>query len=278
MCTLPYQEYKALADGLATAFDIGVFNLNYDTLAKRAWPSFFNGFNESGNFCPLQVHTRRERWEFAYHLHGSAHHSLWPPRGNGPIVWRPDLRAPDFNDGDPDLPFDKRSEGKPFPFTTLVAGGFKLDQMLVEPFHSLHAALVRHVYEADAILIGGYGFGDEHVNRALRNARQVRRDAPPPVMVLDHAKNSTDPMIERKDFWARGLTRALLRADGSFFREAGEPELRPRPSALAEKRAFEVSDEDRVALWHAGFVEIASRLDDTVRWLSGAADSVLIAR
>jgi hypothetical protein len=44
----------------------------------------------------------------------------------------------------------------------------------------LQAALVRHVYEADAILIGGYGFADVHVNRALRNrldgrpARNVR--------------------------------------------------------------------------------------------------------
>src|SRR6266542_3210320 len=31
------------------------------------------------------------------------------------------------------------------PSTTLIAGGFKLDQLLVEPFHSLHASFVRHV-------------------------------------------------------------------------------------------------------------------------------------
>ena len=271
-------DYKILADQLADAFDVGVFNLNYDTLAKLAWPEFFNGFDAKGKFSASQIHAPRKRWEFVYHLHGSVHHSLEPRWGNGPIAWRPDLTAPNFNDGDPDLPYDKRSEGKPFPVTTLVAGGFKLDQMLVEPFHSFHAALIRHVYEADAILIGGYGFGDEHVNRALRNPRQARRYTnPPPVMVLGHAKDSTDPMVDRKDFWARGLARALLRADGSFFREVGEPEQRPHPLTLAKKRAFEVSDEDRVALWHAGFAEAASRLDDIVHWLSGAADSVLIA-
>lgn len=51
----------------------------------------------------------------------------------------------------------------------MIAGRFKLDQLLIEPFHSLYSALISDVYEADAVLIGGYGFGDTHVNRALHS-------------------------------------------------------------------------------------------------------------
>ena len=115
----------------------------------------------------MEVHDG-QKWHFLYHLHGSAHYSLSPPEGHGPIVWRPDLHG-QFNDGHSGIAGDQRSDGKSFPTTKLIAGGLKLDQLLVEPFHSFHSALVRDVYEADAILIGGYGFGDEHVNRALRN-------------------------------------------------------------------------------------------------------------
>src|SRR5208283_5261335 len=112
---------------------------------------------------------------------------------------------------------DDRSDGKSFPKTTLIAGGFKLDQLLVEPFHSLHAAMVRHVYEADAILIGGYGFGDVHVNRARRNLRAHGAGADrPPVMHLDRASDRTDPMAFRQDIWAHEVCRTL-HADGHFF-------------------------------------------------------------
>jgi hypothetical protein len=63
----------------------------------------------------------------------------------------------------------------------------------------MHASLVRHVYAADAILIGGYGFGDVHINRALRN-RLAMPGKRPPVMVLDRANAKTDPMAFREDF------------------------------------------------------------------------------
>jgi hypothetical protein len=98
------------------------------------------------------VHQRGD-WGFIYHLHGSVHHSLTGRFGDH-IEWRGNLSG-HFEDGHQGSATDERSEGKSFPKTTLIAGGFKLDQLLVEPFHSFHAALVRHVYEADAILIGG---------------------------------------------------------------------------------------------------------------------------
>ena len=205
-----------------------------------------------------------------YHLHGSVHHSLVGVFGNE-ICWR-DL-GEKFIDGHQGQPGDKRTEGRSFPKTTIVAGGFKLDQLLVEPFHLFHAALVRHVYAADAILIGGYGFTDVHINRALRNrfAIPARRL---PVMVLYHAGSKTDPMAFRYDPWAFELC-AALNASGNYFFEPGHTSP-PIPSELAATGAFEVSTPHRVAIGYGGFGEAATRLDGILPWLDGQPDDVLI--
>ncbi len=200
------------------------------------------------------------------------HHSLNQEHG-GDIRWRHDLKDVDrFFDRPVTSANDKRSEGRSFSRATLIAGGFKLDQLLVEPFHSFHAALVRHVYAADAFLIGGYGFADVHINRALQN-RWRSLTGKPPVMVLDFANPDTDPMIFRQDQWARELSRSLA-APGDFFREPGHPSP-PRPHELATKKAFEVSSQHKVAIWHSGFTAAATAIDRIVPWLDGQTDDVL---
>jgi hypothetical protein len=266
------QEYKRLLDGLRETFEVGVYNLNYDVAALSAWPDAFTGFGESGQFNPASVHLRKE-WAFIYHLHGSVHHSFQYQHG-GPIYWRNDLtKVETFFDDLDGRPTEKRSEGKAFPQTTLIAGGHKLDQLLVEPFHSLHAALTRHIYEADAILIGGYGFGDIHINRVLQN-RYGSTGTRLPIMVLDFADCKTDPMTFREDAWSRGLSNTLT-APGDFFLEPGHPSP-PNPLDLAVRNSFEVSKQHRVALWHGGFTAAASRLDGILPWLEGEPDELLL--
>ena len=265
-------EYKCLLDGLREVFEVGIYNLNYDTAALSAWRDAYTGFSESGQIEPANVHKRKE-WSFIYHLHGSVHHSFQHQHG-GPICWRNDLaKTETFFDDLDGRPTEKRSEGKAFPQTTLIAGGHKLDQLLVEPFYSLHAALMRHIYEADAILIGGYGFGDIHINRVLQNwygSTTVRL----PMMVLDFANRNTDPMNFREDAWSRGLSHTLA-APGNFFGEPGHPSP-PNPYNLASQRSFEVSNEHRVALWYGGFTSAASRLDGILPWLEGRSDDLLL--
>jgi hypothetical protein len=262
-------QYIALFDGLREAFDIGVYNLNYDTAALSAFPDAYTGFGHDGAFEPNAIHDRQQ-WGFVYHLHGSVHHSLVGDFGDE-IRWR-DL-GEKFFDGHQGLAGDKRSEGRLFPKSTIIAGGFKLDQLLVEPFHSLHAALVRHLYAADAILIGGYEFADVHINRALRN-RLVGPSTNIPVLVLDRAGSKTDPMAFRDDFWANELCTAL-NTSSSHLLEPGHASP-PLPSELAATGAFEVSAPHRVALWYGGFGEAANRLDGILPWLDGQSDDVLI--
>jgi hypothetical protein len=151
----------------------------------------------------------------------------------------------------------------------LVAGGFKFDQLLVEPFHSFHATLARHLYDADAILIGGYGFGDAHVNRALKNSLQrrlVQQPAQPvPVMILDKQEDGWS-LDSRQDQWSRQMRDTL---SAGFFRcEALEPRDPSAPANLVPGRSFEISDIHRVAVWHGGFHEAAEQSDRIVGFLS----------
>ena len=243
---------------LRRSFDVGIFNLNYDTAALTAMPGAYTGFGDDGAFNPHEVHARTE-WNYVYHLHGSVHHSL-NQANLGQICWRNDLLAEGFVDGDGGIGPDLRSEGRLFPKTTLLAGGFKLDQLLVEPFHSFHAALIRHVYAADAILIGGYGFGDAHVNRALHN-RVSSLDGRPPVLILDKRSIKT-PLTENDHRWVIDLCKKAMSTDGSFFHDVGGG-------------SFEEDKEHRIALCPGGFAEGASRVEWIVAWLSGASDHVL---
>jgi hypothetical protein len=181
------------------------------------------------------------------------------------IEWRCDLGSI-FNDGPPANSPDYRMDGKTFPKTTLVAGGFKLDRVLMEPFHSFHPALARHVYEADAILIGRYGFADEHVNRALRNRLLgTTNNHRPPVMVLDYTPNQKEPPEFRSDPWNHRLCRSLniFRVPASFP---------PRsPSEHVAAREFETL-KPRIAIWYGGFIQAEERVDSVTDWLSGTEE------
>ena len=157
-----------------------------------------------------------------------------------------------------------RSERRLFPVTTLLAGGFKLDQLLAEPFQSFHAELIRRIYESGAIVIGGYGFGDARVNHALKNRFAASGDRPP-VLILD--RRSRGAISLANDLWATELCNAL-RTNGHFFKEV-EGLAHVPASTTAGRGSFEVAEVHRVALWNGGFAEASSRVDEIVAWLLG---------
>lgn len=259
--TQVFQKYAALFGALGSAFDLGVFNLNYDTAAVGALPHAWTGFDSQGRFQPNTVFDE-QRWNFVYHLHGSVHFSLVAPN-KGDICWKQDLTSV-FFDSDGAVGPEPRSDEMLFPKTTLLAGGFKLDQLLVEPFHSFHAALVSRLYQADAVLIGGYGFGDAHVNHALRN-RLMNSASRPPVVVLDRHVRGAWSMA--KDLWAKNACRTLF-ADGWDFVDRCPNEV---TSASEDGHAvpFEVNDIHGVAQWNGGFAEAADQLEKILPWLLG---------
>ncbi|MBB3747196.1 hypothetical protein FHX10_006752 [Rhizobium sp. BK591] len=252
------EQWRAMLRALRGRFDVAIYNLNYDTVALSGWPDAFTGFDIDGRFDPAAVY--RRDWEGIFHLHGSVHFSLANSLGDH-IVWRNDLKGAFLDSNDRFA--DYGSDGKDFLPTTLIAGGFKLDQLLTEPFQAYRAALTRDIALADAIMIGGYGFGDTHVNRALCCALALSR-ARPPVLVLDWAGPQTEPMDVRQDAWARELRQALFAS--SPFVGAGTSVIE-MPAVLAEQGRCEVSSAHRVAIWYGGFGDAAPLIDRLTHWL-----------
>jgi hypothetical protein len=236
---------------------------SYDTVAMNAWHEAFTGFYGNGSFSPNKVLSRK-KWEFIYHPHGSVHYSLKGPYGPE-IVWQDDLKA-EFFDGGYAAASDTGENHKSFPKTSLIAGGFKLEQLLIEPFQSFYASFVRHVHEADALLIGGYGFGDVHVNRSLRN-RLVRAGERPPVIILTKSGRDAEPTGRHNaaGMWGRELKEAL---NTDFPRDPLMPSGCSYIEDLVRRKSFEEAlGSDRVAIWHGGFTEASQCLDNVVRRL-----------
>jgi hypothetical protein len=257
---LGFDNYRKILSRLRDEFEVGIYNLNYDNVAVSAWPDAFTGFLE-GEFDARGLGLRRE-WQFIYHLHGSVHYSFTdePPFARV-LVWKDDLDSTFKNSLR--TPTTMGQNFTPIVPTTLIAGGFKLDQLLADPFQTFHAALIRHAHEADAVLIAGYGFGDVHVNRALENRYSLfpydasRR---PPAVVLTKSHPSFRSTAERQeyDLWGNQLTRTL---NTSF-------DSKMPIKQLIDKRIFEKDLHGCLAIWHGGFAEAADSFDDVIAKLS----------
>ena len=260
-----FSDYRKFFRALRERFDLGIYNLNYDTVARSAWPDAFCGFDPYGRFDPSDVIRRRD-WGFIYHLHGSVHHCLmgYPDR----IVWKPDLRDA-FTDQVDVAP--AMAQGFRWtPLTTLVAGGFKLDQLTADPYQTFYSALVRHVQQADGILIAGYGFGDFHINKALQNRFEETEDeAPFPqivIVTLSRPECRLTTFHQSHQFWARELTHTL-KTKFSTAPEVPSKSTR-RVAEFIDQGTFETDLANRVAIWHRGFQDATSFVDKIVERIS----------
>jgi hypothetical protein len=255
-----FAYYRDVFAGLRTEFDVGIYNLNYDNLALRACPGAFTGFTE-GQFDPKEVAARQE-WNFVYHLHGSVHYCLpqEPPFHHVPI-WQTSLDAV-FDDARP-LEVNMASNFIPIIPSTLVVGGYKLDQLLNDPAQTFYASLVRHAQQADCVLIAGYGFGDVHVNRTLKNRFSRSPYQPqgrPPVVTLTWTPPNETNIGQRQgyEFFSWELTHSI---NTRFPGNVSVPQL-------VEQGQLEDDYHHRAFVWHGGFLEARSILADIVARLN----------
>jgi hypothetical protein len=270
-----FKPYRDLMATLAREFEIGVYNLNYDTVALSALPNSFVGFDRaSGQFLAAEV-LGRSAWGFLYHLHGSVHHTMkygshvMEHDDFGPkIVWNDDIS--NHQNGkiwQDSAELTTQSEEKRMLLTTLIAGGWKLDQLQEEPFLSLYSCISRHVYDADALLIGGYGFGDSHINSILRNALRSRANYKrrPPIIVIDYDEDRR-PTAKRSGPWPMAMGKTLRVPPHSFRCHRSDR------NALSEselKAEFELSSHAPIAIWNGGFAAAAQNATRMTKWLIG---------
>ena len=261
-----FSSYLHFSRELRGCFELGIYNLNYDSLARTAWPEAYCGFDRYGNFDPLGV-TQRLDWGFIYHLHGSVHHCIRrrPPR----IEWQDDLSS-EFVDRH-DTVIDMAQDFRSIPLTTCIAGGSKLSQLLADPYQTFYAALVRHVKEADAFLIAGYGFGDPHVNRVLRNRFEERdydNRPRPRVVILEKScpRRSRTARQVINEFWSWEVKHTF---QTTFSDGSGWPSEDDRTVAeFIEQGKFETDIKNRVAIWHGGFSAACSAAHAITEMLS----------
>ena len=255
-----FVNYRAIFEALEDHFEVGIYNLNYDNLAVRAMPDAFTGFTD-GRFDPKEVASRGD-WNFIYHLHGNVHYSLPPePAFVHVPIWQNDLRAV-FDDSRP-LEVNMASNFVPIVPSTLIAGGYKLDQLLADPAQTLYASLVRHIQQADCVLIAGYGFGDVHVNRTLKNRfsrSPYDPGARPPVMLLTSTPKTGLPIGGRQghEFLSWEFTHSV----NTRFPEAGNL------SELIAQGRFEEDYHHRAWAWHGGFLEARSQMNEIAERLN----------
>jgi hypothetical protein len=85
----------------------------------------------------------------------------------------------------------------------LVIGYNKPDVILSNPYRCYFSLLERLIYEADILLICGYGFGDLHLNRYLSALRYYRTNMVKRIVIID--KKPSDWTFNCNDKWTRYL-------------------------------------------------------------------------
>lgn len=263
--TTALSDCKKLFRGLSDEFDLGIYNLNYDTVALNAAPiPLFTGFDhESGRFRPDEVYTHR-KWNFIYHLHGSVHYCF----GEAPddrIVWEKNL-GNKFSNTKAIL--TEGADRRVRIASTIVAGGGKLDQLQDEPFQTIYGSFPRHAYEADAILIGGYGFGDQHINSVLTNILLNRRQKIP-ILLLEKSGPNTCPKLG-ESVSPRTTSSPWMRVQNTL-RPTGL--LNPGPKGVPEHPGFEYVDHASrpIAIWLNGFETANSEIGPILKWLKSGS-------
>ena len=283
-----FKKYGAFFEKLGQEFDIGVYNLNHDTVALTALPDFATGFDAKGIFRPALVH-QRPAWNFLYHLHGNVHFTYrnWEDQYAKPwIEWSQELTeeriviVPNCLKN-AELRGDRRIVLR----STLIAGGSKLEQIQDEPFQTFYSTLPRHAQEADAILLAGYSFGDEHINSVLANRLAQPNQAQLPVLILDHDSRRDQSMegdaalermlSRRQDSWTYALGKAFYLYAGSFIpsdhlvRNPRSPGDGPLKKEQYEIYPASADAPCATAVWFGGFGKATERADEIVKWLAG---------
>jgi hypothetical protein len=143
-----------------------------------------------------------------------------------------------------------------------------LEQIQSEPFLSLYSQFPRHVSEADAILVAGYGFADSHVNSVLHNyLYRTDPEKRPPILVIDFAVDRTR-LPNRFDSWADAMRKTFDTVNRGFRHLSYAVDEEDIPDKLLPTDT-EFIITPRIAVWCGGFDKTYLCLSKALNWLDG---------
>ncbi|MFK0691136.1 SIR2 family protein [Mesorhizobium sp. IMUNJ 23033] len=255
-----FGELQSFVSELQKTFDVAVVTLNYDNVLYRALPNIEIGFDpRTGRFQDERLFFRVD-WPCMLHLHGSVHFDMPTPSKADmhEIFWQPDIDA-SFAQNSSGRSRHPNPEGTEFPTSAIVAGYGKSMQLVRRPFRSYYAELDRLVASCDALLLAGYGFGDQHLNVAFERFRDARRR---PVVILDYAKRGSSTLGGFEDQALATAVVHTFQTDLHSMRWLGHS-VPGEVDALIDAADFETSNDPATPLsvWYGGMTE-ACRLPD----------------
>lgn len=211
-----------------------LFTLNYDTLIEQGLEllgiQYFDGFTGRANarFDPsvygLDVYypgdiaegrvRRFDKFLHYYKLHGSIH---WHIAGDELRARHPDLSAfAGYIDKEPkDKAKDLVALGETFPAVGILPTANKFSQTLSMPFsHLFRSFQIRLTAPQTFLLVLGYGFSDDHINRIIETALMN-----PSLVMLVVEPNPESATIDRvRQYKDLGKRAFILTASESAFK------------------------------------------------------------
>lgn len=178
---------------------LSIATLNYDNVVIKALPQFDTGFDKrNGQFKPQRL--MNDSWNTYLPLHGCVHFAVPTDKSYSELHWK---RKPSVEDISIDYKQMRSDEGFLISKQPLVIGYNKPDVILSNPYRCYFSLLERLIYEADILLICGYGFGDLHLNRYLSALRYYRTNMVKRIVIID--KKPSDWTFNCNDKWTRYL-------------------------------------------------------------------------
>jgi len=269
--TAEFTRLQTFIAKLKEEFEIAVVTLNYDNVLYRSLFGIETGFDPQPPH-----HFREERiferstWPCMLHLHGSVHFDM--PIAGPDMVWQPNINAEfaqnAFGRGGEGL---FNPEGLVLPASVIVAGYAKTMQILRRPFRTYYAELDRLAFECDALLIAGYGFGDQHLNIAFEKFRDhPRANRPRPVVLIER-------LNEGERWWSQESPAHYRLAQAIFglFRTDPAPmyEYPIRHYGIRslnnfiENMEFARLRDPPLAIWHNGMLEACNNATKVIEVL-----------
>jgi hypothetical protein len=252
------QKQKDFFEKLSQKYELGFVSLNYDNVILSCMSHLFTGFNQSGNFDARSVLTRKE-WNFIYHLHGSVYFDMAGSKHNmHEIVWQNDLTT-QFSQNSSGRNSVDNVEKTPLPNTSIITGYEKSQQILRQPFRTYYSVLDKLVMDADAFMVLGYGFGDEHLNSALKQMQYNRKRN---VVVVGYSDDGEDPMQFRNDAWSYNLLKTFP-ANAHQIATRKYQHAAPDIAELKKNYQLEVSTNQNypLSIWHGGYLKACENVD-----------------
>lgn len=272
-----FQKLANFFTTLSDHFDIAVVTTNYDNVLYKASGKLETGFDcaDGGRFKQERILHHRS-WPCILHLHGSVHFDMRNDNGNlHSICWQEDLNK-QFQQNSSGRSPRFTNEGMTFPTSNIIAGYGKTTQLLQAPFRTYYSELDRLIFESDAVLFMGYGFGDNHLNEAFSEYRDKRNRK---VVIIDYVDGSTAQKTCNSGAGFDGLM-SVIKAMGILKNSLDDMTCLGHNAPICLKDLIEAQEFERstnqtqpLSIWYSGTSEACQNADKILGELNGRGAS-----